>query len=200
MSFKYLQLAAALQAEIVQGAFPDKLPTEKELTERYQVSRQTVRQALERLVELGLIEKRQGSGSRVLPQTLVRGSGRIAIMTSYIDDYIFPTVLQDMQKLLTQRNYSTMLFATRNSADQEREILQRLLRQPVSGLIVEGTKTALPNPNLDLYDKLARADIPVIFLHGCYRELAGSVCVSDDNFGGGYMLARHLITDRKSVV
>ena len=39
-----------------------------------------------------------------------------------------------------------------------------------------------------------RADIPVIFLHGCYRELAGSVCVSDDNFGGGYMLARHLIT------
>ena len=126
MSFKYLQLAAALQAEIVQGAFPDKLPTEKELTERYQVSRQTVRQALERLVELGLIEKRQGSGSRVLPQTLVRGSGRIAIMTSYIDDYIFPTVLQDMQKLLTQRNYSTMLFATRNSADQEREILQRL--------------------------------------------------------------------------
>ena len=48
MSFKYLQLAAALQAEIVQGAFPDKLPTEKELTERYQVSRQTVRQALER--------------------------------------------------------------------------------------------------------------------------------------------------------
>ena len=63
MSFKYLQLAAALQAEIVQGAFPDKLPTEKELTERYQVSRQTVRQALERLVELGLIEKRQGSGS-----------------------------------------------------------------------------------------------------------------------------------------
>ena len=70
MSFKYLQLAAALQAEIVQGAFPDKLPTEKELTERYQVSRQTVRQALERLVELGLIEKRQGSGSRVLPQTL----------------------------------------------------------------------------------------------------------------------------------
>ena len=34
----------------------------------------------------------------------------------------------------------------------------------------------------------------MIFLHGCYRELAGSVCVSDDNFGGGYMLARHLIT------
>ena len=194
MSFKYLQLAAALQAEIVQGAFPDKLPTEKELTVRYQVSRQTVRQALERLVELGLIEKRQGSGSKVRPQTMVRGSGRIAIVTSYIDDYIFPTVLQDIQKLLTQRNYSTMLFATRNSLDQEREILQQLLSQPVSGLIVEGTKTALHNPNLDLYDKLARADIPVVFLHGCYRELDGAVCVSDDNFGGGYMLARHLIT------
>ena len=69
-----------------------------------------------------------------------------------------------------------------------------LLGQPVSGLIVEGSRTALPNPNLDLYGKLDMAGIPYVFLHGGYAALPEAVCVSDDNFGGGYLLARHLIT------
>ena len=193
MAFKYLQLAAALQAEITRGAFPDKLPTEKALCETYQVSRQTVRQALEHLVELGLVEKRQGSGTRAVRQRPF-GADRIALVTSYIDDYIFPTVLQDIQQVLVRHNYSTLLFATGNMVSREREILQRLLHQPLGGLIVEGSKTALPSPNLDLYEKLDRAGIPVVFLHGCYRELENAVCVSDDNFGGGYLAARHLIT------
>lgn len=193
MSFKYLQLATELQAEISRGTFPDKLPTEKELAEAYQVSRQTVRQALEHLVGLGLIEKRQGSGSRVVDTARSSGSRRIAIVTSYIDNYIFPSVLQDIQKVLTRRNFSTMLYATQNRPAAEREILQDLLRQGIDGLIVEGAKTALPTPNLDLYERLERAGIPTVFLHGCYQELHGAVCVSDDNFGGGYQLVRHLI-------
>lgn len=193
MAFKYLQLATELQAEISRGTFPDKLPTEKELAEAYQVSRQTVRQALEHLVNLGLIEKRQGSGSRVLDKGRSAGSNRIAIVTSYIDNYIFPSVLQDIQKILTRRNFSTLLYATQNRPAVEREILQGLLRQSVDGLIVEGAKTALPTPNLDYYEKLDRAGIPVVFLHGSYGELKNVVCVSDDNFGGGYLLVRHLI-------
>lgn len=193
MAFKYLRLAAELQAELSAGTFPDKLPTEQALCEAYQVSRQTVRQALEYLVELGLIEKRQGSGSRVVRRRSF-GTDRVAVVTSYIDDYIFPSVLQDIQRVLVRRGYSTLLFATNNMVGREREILQELLRQPLGGLIVEGSKTALPNPNLDLYEKLDRAGIPMVFLHGEYRELENSVCVSDDNFGGGYLAARHLIT------
>jgi len=193
MAFKYMQLAAELQADISRGVYADKLPTEQALTETYGVSRQTVRQALDILVQNGAIEKRQGSGSRILTPQRSGGSDRIAVVTSYVNDYIFPTVLQDIQRVLLRRDYTTMLFATGNSTAQEREILQRLLRQPVAGLIVEGAKTALPSPNLDLYENLDRAGIPVVFLHGCYAALEGAVCVSDDNFGGGYMLARHLI-------
>lgn len=194
MAFKYLQLSAALQTEIARGTFPDKLPTEQVLAETYRVSRQTVRQALERLVEAGLIEKRQGSGSWVLKKARARGGDRIAVVASYINDYIFPTVLQDIQAVLAKRNYATLLFSTQNKVDNERTILQGLLHQNVGGLIVEGSKTALPNPNLDLYEKLDLAGIPVIFIHGCYAALPGAICVADDNYGGGYQLARHLIT------
>ncbi len=194
MAFKYLQLAAQLQEEIIKGTFPDKLPTEMALADAFMVSRQTVRQALGRLAQLGLIEKRQGSGSWVRHQALNRGSDRIAVITSYINDYIFPTVLQDIQTVLTARGYSTLLFSTQNMVANERNILQNLLQQPVGGIIIEGVRTALPSPNLDLYKRLDQANIPVVFLYGAHRDLPDALCVSDDNYGGGYLLIRHLIT------
>ncbi len=194
MAFKYQELAADLQREITLGVYSQNLPTEAALVEKYHLSRQTVRQALERLVQLGLIEKRQGSGSKVVKSAFMPGRDRVAIVTTYINDYIFPTILQDIQDVLARKNYSTLLYATHNNLSEERSILQNLLQQPVAGIIVEGTKTALPNPNLELYEKLDRAGIPVVFIHGAYGALQNAVCVSDNNFEGGYMLTHHLIT------
>jgi len=52
---------------IANGAFPlnSRLPTEMELSERFEASRPVVREALQRLREDGLIVSRQGSGSYV---------------------------------------------------------------------------------------------------------------------------------------
>ena len=49
---KYQQLAQELREQILTGKYAsvDLLPTEKAFTEEYQVSRQTVRQALSLLV------------------------------------------------------------------------------------------------------------------------------------------------------
>ena len=193
MASKYLQLAAELQAEISNGNYPDKLPTEAALTQRFGVSRQTVRQALDCLVQRGLIKKQQGSGSKVLLQRSLTNSN-IAVIVPLLNDYIFPIVLQDIQMVLSARNYSTLLFAHYNKVSVERTILQNLLQQPVAGVIAVGTKTAFPNPNLDLYEKLALANIPVTFLYTGYKELKDSVSVTQDNYGGGYFLTRHLIS------
>ena len=194
MPFKYLVLAAELQAKISDGTFTDKLPTEENIVETYGYSRQTVRRALDSLVEHGLIEKHRGSASRIRQRVRERDNSLIAIVTTFSNDYIFPTVLQDIQTVLTANGYSTILFFTQNEITSERKILQDLLRKPIGGVIIEGTKTALPSPNLDLYEKLFQANIPTVFLHGTYSALRDTLCVSDDNFGGGYMLARHLIS------
>ena len=55
MTPKYVQLADSLRTLIRDGAFHDtrQLPTEVQLCEQYQVSRQTVRQALGLLVSEG---------------------------------------------------------------------------------------------------------------------------------------------------
>ena len=64
----YVQIAARLRAQVLDGTYPvgSSLPTEAELCEAFSTSRNTVREALRRLVEHGLIRRRQGSGSVVV--------------------------------------------------------------------------------------------------------------------------------------
>lgn len=64
----YATVATALASEILDGRRPigTLLPTEQELCQSFGVSRSTVRQALRRLGELGLVAGAQGVGTRVI--------------------------------------------------------------------------------------------------------------------------------------
>lgn len=65
---RYRQIYERLRERIGNGDFPvgSNLPTEVELCEEFGVSRYTVREALRRLVEQGIIARRQGSGSAII--------------------------------------------------------------------------------------------------------------------------------------
>ena len=57
---------------------------------------------------------------------------------------------------------------------------------------MEGTKTGLPNPNIGLYRELMEKGIPMVFMHGNYEALPGTLSVLDDNAAGGRMLVDYL--------
>ncbi|GJD52142.1 HTH-type transcriptional repressor NagR [Methylobacterium crusticola] len=65
---RYLQLAQTLISEIETGRYPvgGLMPTELALCEQFGASRFTVREAVKRLVELGLVSRQAGVGTRVL--------------------------------------------------------------------------------------------------------------------------------------
>lgn len=195
MAMKYQLLADRLREELARnsGRAGFKLPTEQELSRQYRLSRQTVRHALRLLEEEGLIHRRQGSGSYATGLLPGEAPRQIAVVTSYLDDYIFPAILHDASEVFSRQGYSTAVYATENRVGAERDILLRLLEEPVSGLLAEGSKTALPTPNADLYQRLLQTGIPLVFLHGSYAGLERIPCVADDNFGGGYQLARYLM-------
>jgi DNA-binding GntR family transcriptional regulator len=67
-SFRYEAVADDLIRRIVEGNYPvgRTLPTEAQLCASYGLSRFTIRQALDRLVQLGMIERRRGSGTTVV--------------------------------------------------------------------------------------------------------------------------------------
>jgi GntR family transcriptional regulator len=64
----YRQIYRQIAGDIANGALPsgERLPSERELSERLSVSRATVRRALKQLVADGLVESRQGAGTFVV--------------------------------------------------------------------------------------------------------------------------------------
>ena len=64
---KYKRLLDTIRSEIQRGIYQvhDQIPSEKELGERFDVSRVTVRRALKELTEEGLLERYQGKGTYV---------------------------------------------------------------------------------------------------------------------------------------
>ena len=63
----YEQVATRIKQQIVDGKYQpgEKLPSTRELSERYEVGRSTVREALSALKAMGLVETHQGEGSYV---------------------------------------------------------------------------------------------------------------------------------------
>ena len=68
----YQQLAQLLKEDIQKGIYPQdsQIPTEFELSEQHQLSRSTVRKAIEILVEEGMLIKMHGKGTFVAPPRL----------------------------------------------------------------------------------------------------------------------------------
>ncbi|KQL52938.1 GntR family transcriptional regulator [Heyndrickxia shackletonii] len=68
----YYQLMDIIQGKIERGELKenDRLPSERELCEMYQVSRTTVRQTMQELEKEGFIYKEHGKGSFVAPKVI----------------------------------------------------------------------------------------------------------------------------------
>lgn len=74
----YVQLKNELQEKIEQDmSVGDLLLTETEIEKMYQVSRMTVRKAIEELVNEGIVNKQQGKGTFVSQTKTTQGLGRI---------------------------------------------------------------------------------------------------------------------------
>ena len=195
MNPKYQVVAGALRAGILDGTYQKTLPTEQALCAQFQVSRQTVRQALSLLEAEQLIERIQGSGSHIREQreSAPRPHPSIAVVTTYISDYIFPSILREIEAVCSENDSTPLLFATQNQFANERRILLKLLEmEQLDGVLVEGTKTGLPNPNIKLYQKLMAKGIPLVFIHGNYEQLPDTLSVLDDNAAGSRMLVDYL--------
>jgi len=81
----YYQLKELLREKITTGVWKpgDLLPSERELSEGYDISRMTARQALSELVNEGLVYREQGRGTFVAEPKLVQ---RLSRLTGYTDD------------------------------------------------------------------------------------------------------------------
>jgi GntR family transcriptional regulator len=89
---RYQQVANELIDGIGRGLYPvgGLLPTEMELCEQYRISRSTVREALRKLRDVGLISRRRRIGTKVLsrtpPASYRQPTNSIGDLLQYADD------------------------------------------------------------------------------------------------------------------
>jgi len=80
----HIQLKNKLQELIDNGFFFEKIPSERELMEVYKVSRSTVREAVSRLVQEGVLEKVHGKGTFISSKPIRDWLGNLTSTTEVI--------------------------------------------------------------------------------------------------------------------
>ncbi|MCK1998396.1 GntR family transcriptional regulator [Psychrobacillus psychrodurans] len=200
METKYEMVKRAVQAKIKDGTYTpyQKISSESELMKEFSVSRHTVRQAIGDLVSSGWLYREQGSGTFCADRSKLSNlqnfsnQKKIAIVTTYLSDYIFPSIIRGAESILSAEGYQVSIFSTNNNHEVEREVLEKILSQQFDGVIVEPTKSAYSNPNITYYLNLEHLSIPYIMINAFYDELEPISIVMDDE-RGGFLQAEHLI-------
>lgn len=169
-----------------------RIPSENELAEQFQISRHTVRKSIGELAAEGWLRSSQGKGTFVRDARRNRQSRIIGVITTYLGDYIFPSIIRGIDEVLSRNGYNIVLGHTGNQFEKEKTCLTNLLQQNIDGLIAETTKSVLPNPNLGLYRAFEDQGVPILFMHGSYRDFKASSIYEDDTTAG-YLATKHLI-------
>ena len=176
---KYRQVTEWIQNRIATGELNrgDQIESENDISRTFGISRQTVRHALGLLEQQGILTRIQGSGTFVRDEQAEQEekkmlSHTVDILTTYVDGYIFPRILQPMVERLEKEGYSARIMFTGNRIETERRLLERMLDEGSRDLLIaEPVMSGLPNPNLKFYRRLLARGIPILFFNSFYENL-----------------------------
>lgn len=193
-AYKYLAIVEWAKDYIQKNNIPSgsRFLSENELCAIHNVSRQTVRQALMMLENQNVIVRMRGSGTFVkngIEASAKQPGANIALITTYFSDYIFPSIVTGIESTLKKNNAVMQLSITQNQVFEESRALMDMVSHGVQGFIVEPSKSALPNPNMKLYEDIRSRNIPLVFFNAKY-PWSDAPCIALDD-----VLAGRLVTD-----
>ena len=196
-SLKYQQIEEELKQLILEDKIKpgEKMPSENILTAKYGVSRQTIRKAISNLESEGFVYAVQGSGTFCSDASRFKKESKdIAVVMTYLSDYIFPKVISGIDSVLSDNGYSIVLKNTNNSRTREIQCLEDLIEKNIDGIIIEPSKSNVFCKHKYLYDKLDSYGIPYIFIQGAYSVMEDKPHVIMDDEKGTYLLTEYLIS------
>ncbi|MGK5628282.1 winged helix-turn-helix domain-containing protein [Streptomyces sp. URMC 123] len=153
---KFQHVADVLRMEISDGVYPvgQRIPTQQELQERFEVSRDTVRRALFELRNDGWIESKQGSGTTVRPKehwqrpVIPAPTAAMVHLKPYIDAaFEAPVVTLDLMTLTAasmDAHIRSQTIRVHNGEIRPRRIAVRLLLPSVDTHLVLPRSVADP--------------------------------------------------------
>lgn len=175
----------------------NKLPSENALTRRMNVSRDTVRSAMNTLEREGLIYRVQGSGSFFKKEVAVSDkekrpgmSRKIGVILQGQDPDANRGLLAGIRSVLDESSTDLRIYFTNNRFSNERACLDEVMHNNFDGFIIDGVMASIVNPNLDCYHSILAKNIPIIFYNNYYKELKCSKVTNNDIFGADELVLR----------
>ena len=173
----------------------DRLPTEKEFADQYDVSVHTVRQAMALFKTEGVISKIAGSGTFVeaMPGaggTQVVSAKNIGIVVWQRSRHIFPRILPAIEETIFPHGYHNVVCNTGNDPQREREVIERLIEQGIRGFII--SPISWDEACLENYRYIQDRNIPLVMINRRARGIRAT-SVSVNNAEAGYMATRRLL-------
>lgn len=172
-----------------------KLPTEKELCEKYGVSRQTLRKASDQLVAEGFLKRLQGSGCYLTEAGCKLAGKRVCLIIGTDSEYLDPSIIHNLKKFLQSEGISLDVFTSDNSLAKEYELIDIINQRAYFATIFFPSASALFFPREDILSDIAGINHPFIFVGDKCPGITVPNCISisTDDFLGGYKMAEFLI-------
>lgn len=200
----YKQIQTYIVDHIQQGIWkPDsKIPSENELAEQFNVSRITIKKALDDLVEEGLIYRIQGKGSFIaansdgeptiynIPASKTNLDQKlIAVVTPHLSSELASDTYAGIETTLAKHGYKMIICQTHDSQKAEEQIIKEVRQLGVAGIIIYPVEGETYNEEVL---RLTLKDFPVVLIDRYFRGIEVN-SVSSDNHQGSYEAICHLI-------
>lgn len=181
-------------------SYEEVLCTEKQLSEKYSVSRITAKRAITDLEQRGILYRKRGVGSFVTRNALSNLNRSITTdETSQIISLLLPfdstqgglfKAVDVINQNLNQYGCFLSLYISGVSRKKEKANIKLLLSQNISGLVYYPVRDDI---NLNLLNEFALRGVPVIIIDKS-TDCPYLHNVTSDNFEGGRLLTEHLIS------
>lgn len=197
MALRYQEIKQALLELASQSRPHSKLPSRKELCERYLVTRTTVDRAVNELMSEGYLYSLNGSGTYVADHAtnglaLAHEGVNMAVLLPNIMEDTYPGILRGIEDVMQVSGVNVSICNTDNDFEKQISYIQRLVRSHVDGIIIIPATSEAGNGSDHLRELLVNISIPVVF---CNRSIPGvqKPLVTCNDFYGGYIATRHLL-------
>ena len=194
----HFQLMTYFRERILDGRLSAgaRLPTDGELAAQYQISRDSVRQALALLANEGLIDRVQGRGTFVSqppsngsPVTQLKQKQIGLVLNRTLRTQVNMNLLVGVEQAAKSHGYSVSFTYAEGNQEQQARDIARLRANQVLGMIIYLTGDSTRDASIQ---QLQADHVPIVLIDRYFPGLAIDY-VGLDNVGGGYRATEHLL-------
>ncbi|WP_217595626.1 GntR family transcriptional regulator [Cohnella sp. GbtcB17] len=174
-----------------------RLPSRNALAKQYNAARTTIERSISELIGEGYLYAKDGSGTYVsgeratsaahTPRSAFRSVG---LIIPDIRHDTYPGILRGVEDIMNRHDINLVICNTDNQTEKQAGYLNKMIDLGIHGLII--VPAIIGHTDLNLFDKLRDAGIPIVF---CNRGIEGVEApkVVSNNFYGAYAAVKHLI-------